>query len=158
MEESIYYQASASEFTERLLGDGPIELGIGLQANLFYEIVRCAQGEGRVIKLHVWSDTDMRLHLVMTAEAETDDSMRERKTIPPERIMRVYAMIKRELMRLIDINDRLDELVPRSCDSGDPRSNETMSRLDGVLYDLRELADYRLRSEYLRALREVDGQ
>lgn len=155
-----------NEFGKELIERKSVEIGLGLTPCHFYEAVSEIQSHGCLLSLYIMADTDMCLHLMARAEDgiienDSDDggnvagTLTSVRRIPNAYIEKVYAMLKRELRRLIEINDRFSKLLPYSCDSSDPKSNEEMSNLDQVLFDLQELASHRLHYEFLRAIHKI---
>lgn len=154
-----------NDFGRELIERKSVEIGLGLTPCHFYEAVSEIQSHGCLLSLYIMADTDMCLHLMARAEEGIIDSGEDEdgnvgtltsvRRIPNAYIEKVYAMLKRELRRLIEINDRFAKLLPYSCDSSDPKSNEGMSNLDQVLFDLQKLASHRLRYEFLRAIHKI---
>lgn len=152
-----------NDFGRELIERKSVELGLGLTPCHFYEAVSEIQSRGCLLSLYIKADTDMCLHLMARAEDGIIDgdedgnvgTLTSVRRIPNAYIEKVYAMLKRELCRLIGINDRFAKLLPYSCDSSDPKSNEGMSNLDQVLFDLQKLASHRLRYEFLRAIHKI---
>lgn len=154
-----------NDFGKELIERKSVEIGLGLTPCHFYEAVSEIQSHGCFLSLYIKVDTDMCLHLMARAEdglIEGDDgdagnvgTLTSARRIPNAYIERVYAMLKREIRRLIEINDRFAKLLPYSCDSSEPKSNEEMSNLDQVLFDLQTLASHRLHYEFLRAIHKI---
>lgn len=152
-----------NEFGKELIERKSVEIGLGLTPCHFYEAVSEIQSHGCLLSLYIMADTDICLHLMARAEEGIIDggedgnvgTLTSVRRIPNAYIEKVYAMLKRELRRLIEINDRFAKLLPYSCDSSDPKSNEEMSNLDQVLFDLQTLASHRLHYEFLRAIHKI---
>ena len=155
-----------NDFGKDLIERKSVEIGLGLTPSHFYEAVSEIQSHGCFLSLYIMVDTDMCLHLMARAEdgiLEEDDggnvgnvgTLTSARRIPNAYIEKVYAMLKRELCRLIGINDHFAKILPYSCDSSDPKSNERMSNFDQVLFDLQTLASHRLHYEFLRAIHKI---
>lgn len=152
-----------NDFARELSERKSVEIGLGMSPRIFREAVSGIQARGCFLRLYIKADTDMALHLMARVEdgiIESDEgnvvgTLTSVRRIPDAYVDRVYAMLKRELVRLIAINDKFARLLPYSSDSSDMKSNEKMSNLDQVLLDLQTLASHRLHYEFLRAIHKV---